>query len=199
MSDCEKTMQNEGKGPVIQIRKATRIFGQTINFRDATVQDAEFILSLRTDEKKSKYLSQTSEKLERQIEWLEYYAKNDNQAYFIIEDKFGANVGTVRLYDPIAFGFCWGSWIVKNGAGSFAAIESALMVYSFALFHLGFKTSYFDVRRENERVWRFHEKFGAVRVSESDEDFHYTISNIAIKNSLIRYKKYLKEGVSVEY
>ncbi len=35
-----------------QIRKASLVRGKTLIFRDATVEDAELILNLRTDEKR---------------------------------------------------------------------------------------------------------------------------------------------------
>lgn len=50
-------------------------------------------------------------------------------------------------------------------------MESALTVYAYAVDHLGFTAAHFDVRRGNERVWKFHERFGAVRVDENEEDY----------------------------
>ena len=79
-----------------------------------------------------------------------------------------------------------------------AAIESALMVYAYAIEHLGFQASHFDVRKGNERVWRFHERFGAVRVAASDLDYFYQIAREKILLARTRYKKYLPESVEVE-
>jgi len=44
---------------------------------------------------------------------------------------------------PITQGdsFCWGSWILKDVAPQSAAIESALMVYSYAVEHLRFQAA----------------------------------------------------------
>ena len=107
-------------------------------FRDACVSDAEFILSLRTDENKSRFLSATKNDLEAQKAWLIQYAAADDQAYFIIEFN-DEPIGTVRLYDAQQDSFCWGSWILKDGRPRQAAMESALMVYAYAVNHLGFK------------------------------------------------------------
>ena len=49
-----------------KIRKAAIVRGETFVFRDACVSDAEFILSLRTDENKSRFLSATKNDLEAQ-------------------------------------------------------------------------------------------------------------------------------------
>lgn len=65
--------------------KAARVVGKTLTFRDANVDDAAFILSLRTDKEKSRYLSAVSGELADQQAWLKRYAHVDDQAYFIIE------------------------------------------------------------------------------------------------------------------
>ncbi len=180
----------------IRLRKAARVVGKTLNFRNATVADASFILSLRTDAEKSRYLSAVSGRLAEQETWLERYAHADDQAYFIIEYN-GALIGTVRLYDQQGESFCWGSWILHSSRPSQAAMESALMVYAYAVDHLGFKAAHFDVRKGNERVWQFHERFGARRTSENELDYFYNIDSEAIAASRKRYERFLKD-VSTE-
>ena len=181
-----------------QIQKAYRVRGKTLVFRNAEVKDAAFILSLRTDGRKAMYLTPTAPELSRQAMWLEEYAAKTDQAYFIIESQAGIPLGTVRLYDPQGKSFCWGSWILKDGISQSSAIESALMVYAYAVDQLGFQVAHFDVRKGNESVWRFHERFGAKRLKESDMDFFYQINHEQIMLARTRYKKYLPESVEVE-
>ena len=178
------------------IRKAQRIMGKTLTFRDANVDDAAFILSLRTDENKSRYLSAVSADLNAQQAWLEGYASATDQAYFIIECQ-DESIGTIRLYDAQEDSFCWGSWILKDDRPSQAAMESALMVYSYAVDHLGFKAAHFDVRKGNDRVSAFHERFGARCISETDLDFFYAIDLPSIQASRARYLKFLPSAVVV--
>ena len=178
------------------IRKAQRVMGKTLTFRDASVADATFILSLRSDEIKSRYLSAVSADLNVQQTWLEGYAKAENQAYFIIEYQ-NEPIGTIRLYDAQEDSFCWGSWILKDGRPSQAAMESALMVYSYAVNDLGFQAEHFDVRKGNDRVWQFHERFGAQRISETELDYFYNLSNASIRKSLSTYTKFLPNDVIV--
>lgn len=179
------------------IRKALLVQGDSLVFRDATVHDADFILSLRTDEKKSRYLSATSSDLAEQEAWLKKYAKVKDQAYFIIEYR-NERIGTVRLYDQCESSFCWGSWILSDSRPKHAAMESALMVYAYAVDDLGFKASHFDVRKGNERVWKFHERFGAVRLKETELDYFYSIKLDAIQESRRHYEKFLSNGVTVQ-
>lgn len=182
----------------IRLRKARQIVGKTLVFRDACVTDAGFILSLRTDSEKNRYLSAVSGVVIDQQAWLARYALSDEQAYFIIEYQ-NEPVGTVRLYDPRGESFCWGSWILKNTRPSHAAMESALMVYAYAVDHLGFTSAHFDVRKGNERVWRFHERFGARRVEETDQDYLYRLDSAAIAESRIRYQRFLEGSVEVVF
>ena len=181
-----------------QVRKAKRIIGRTLVFRDVTTSDAAFILSLRTDMRKAKHLSSTSPELDSQVVWLKGYAGKTDQAYFIIENLAGELLGSVRLYDPQGDSFCWGSWILKDGAPQSAAIESALIVYAYAIDHLGFKQAHFDVRKGNESVWRFHERFGAVRVAETDHDYLYKIGQKEISAARQRYKRFLLDPIVAE-
>lgn len=182
----------------IQLRKAARVMGKTLTFRNATVADAAFILSLRTDSEKSRYLRTVSVELSEQQAWLKRYAVADDQAYFIIEYQ-SETIGTVRLYDPQGESFCWGSWILKSTRPSHAAIESALMVYAYAFDHLDFRASHFDVRKGNERVWQFHERFGAQRAAETDLDYFYRLDSAAIAASRERYQRFLDGSVKVDY
>lgn len=177
-------------------KKIKKIYGNNLIFKNATVDDAQFILELRTNPRISRFLSKTSSKLSDQESWLQKYESDDDQMYFIILNKSHEKIGTVRLYDKINDSFCWGSWILKEGVPSSSAIESSLMVYELAL-SMGFKKAHFDVRKGNRSVWSFHERLGAVKIGETGDDFLYTISNEAIKSSLKKYRKYLPEKIKI--
>jgi RimJ/RimL family protein N-acetyltransferase len=176
--------------------KPLQVIGRHIVLRDARPDDAEFIVGLRTDPVKGQDLSATSSDVAAQVAWLQAYADDDSQVYFIIEDRDGNRHGTVRLYDQRGDSFSWGSWILADDRPSGFAVESALMVYAYAL-RLGFTASHFSVRVGNESVWKFHERFGAVRTGQEGEDYFYAISQDAIQASFEKYKKYLPDGIAV--
>lgn len=190
-------MRPSHASPAPTIKKARSIRGHKLVFRDADVGDAQFILSIRTDPARSAYLSETSADLEKQILWLRNYRNATNEAYFIIETLAGEDLGTVRLYDPRACSFSWGSWVLKTGVPTTYAIEAALMVYHYALYTLGFSAAHFHVRKGNKSVWQFHERFGAKRMAETELDYVYAIDKHEIKRSLARYAKYLPESIEV--
>ncbi|MFT4193648.1 GNAT family N-acetyltransferase [Ottowia sp.] len=179
------------------IRKAARVEGHRLVFLDAREDDAAFIHGLRTDPVRARFLSAVPPAVEAQAAWLRRYARDDTQAYFVVTDAgSGERLGTVRLYGARGDAFSWGSWLLKAGLPPHCAIESALMVYHYAR-GLGFQSAYFEVRRENASVWRFHENFGAQRVGEDAEQFKYTLAPEALSAALHRYRRYLPQGVRV--
>lgn len=181
------------------IRKARRIIGRNLVFRDADVGDAAFILSLRTDERKKRFISPTSAQLAQQVEWLTAYRASRDQAYFIVEGARGDRAGTIRLYDPVGDSFCWGSWIMRAGAPVNYAVESVLILYHYALHELGFSRSSFAVRKANRSVWRFMERFGAQRTGETAIDFLYETGRDRIERSLQSYARFLPYPIRIEH
>ena len=155
------------------------IAGKYINMRLADESDAEFILSLRTNPLLNKHIHSTDDSICAQREWVRKYKSRESdkaEYYYIIQDKSALPCGTVRLYDFRKNSFCWGSWIMAPGAPAKAAFESAFLIYEQACSALGFSQSHFDVRKENARVVAFHERFGAERVAEDQNDFFYILS-----------------------
>lgn len=180
----------------VVIKQAKSITGRSIKLRNVTPSDADFIVKIRTNEKKGRFISATSNDVSKQKKWLEDYLTSEGQAYFLITDLDNHPLGTVRMYDQQGESFCWGSWVVAEDAPSHCAIESALLVYMYAL-ELGFKRAHFDVRKGNLSVIKFHERFGAERTGETEEDLHYAISKEQILSTLEKYKKYLPEKVEI--
>lgn len=178
--------------------KPKAVRGHKLVFRDATVDDAEFILSLRTDAAKNRYLSATSADVQQQRDWLTRYAADDSQLYFIICNLDGKPVGTVRLYDQQGDSFCWGSWIKSDDAPAGFGVESALIIYDYAL-QQGFRRAHFQVSKGNDGVISFHLRFGAVQVAEFETEYHYEMRHDAILGAMAQYRKFLPNGATVEF
>lgn len=165
--------------------------GKRINLRDVEVSDAEFILTLRLDAELNQYLSATVADTEKQREWIRSYKKREQEWYFIIENKQHEPVGSVRIYDVQGDSFCWGSWIVIKSARAYASVESAMLLYDYAFFTLGFAKSHFDVRKENNKVVAFHQRFGAEIVSEDAENYYFNFTRNAYEKTREKYSRML--------
>jgi RimJ/RimL family protein N-acetyltransferase len=166
------------------------VCGPNLRFRLATEADAEFILSLRLDPAKNRHLSPVAADVEAQRQYIRDQAQSDRfgvtgQLYFIIEAQ-GRPVGTIRLYGVRGTSFSWGSWILTDDAPKSAAVESTCMVYRLGLFQ-GFCAAHFEVHKANEKVWQYHERFGARRVGETDRAYLYQIDKGEILAALNRY------------
>jgi Acetyltransferase (GNAT) domain len=168
--------------------------GKTIHLRLVTVDDAEFILSLRLDENKGKYLSTVKNDVEKQRNWILNYKQREAQQqefYFIIESLRHESLGTVRIYDLRQDSFCWGSWLMKDNAPFSAAIETALLVYEFGFNALKYSDSHFDVNKGNLKVIKFHKNFGALETSQDEDNIYLTLSLEQYKLMREKYRRFI--------
>jgi RimJ/RimL family protein N-acetyltransferase len=168
--------------------------GKNIRLRLVTIEDAEFILQLRIDENKSKYLSKVENDLAKQKNWIANYKIREaeqREFYFIIESNQGKSLGTVRIYDLQEDSFCWGSWLMKDNAPFSAAIETALLVYEFGFNTLNYRHSHFDVNKKNLKVIKFHKNFGALEVGQDDENLYLTLSLQQYQLMKDKYRRFI--------
>ncbi len=165
-----------------------------IRFRLVEQGDAAFILSLRLDPEKNRYVSPVKDDIDAQIQWIADYRqreKNGEEFYFIIESCEGENLGTIRLYDFRGDSFCWGSWIMKHDAPPYAAIEAVLSIYEIAINRMGFKQSHTDVRKGNDTVKNFLLQFGAEITMEDDINTYFRITAGAFEKARKNYRRFL--------
>jgi RimJ/RimL family protein N-acetyltransferase len=165
--------------------------GKSIFLREVTVDDAEFIVDLRTNPDKSRHLSVTSTDLRKQQDFILSYFNSRTDFYFLICDWEWQRLGTVRIYDICGDSFSWGSWIVTSDAPKNTAIESALLVYDYAFYSLHYSKSHFDVRKKNERVVEFHKRFGADVVREDDLNYYFQYQKESYIMARNKYRRYL--------
>ena len=170
------------------------IYGKNINMRTVTTEDAEFIYNMRQNQNKTKYLSKVTGTVESQKEWIKNYKQREEEKkefYFVIESKDKRKLGLVRMYDFQDNSFCWGSWLIKEDAPITTAIESALQIYEFGFYSLGFEKSHFDVRKGNDKVIAFHQRFGAKIVDEDELDYFFNFEKSDYEITKEKYKRYL--------
>lgn len=152
-----------------------------LRLANADLADAAYICALRADPALNRHLSPSTPEAAEQLNWLERYKTReqaDEEYYFVIVCD-GADRGVVRMYDFRHIdgrrSFCWGSWIIPPPRTPGLATFSALLIYEVGFEALGFDQSHFDVRLENRGVIAFHERAGARRVGQDDQDafFHF--------------------------
>lgn len=162
-----------------------------INVRFATENDSEFILSLRTDKKLSRFIHKTDNNLQRQIEWMREYKKNEEKGldYYFIFSSDNKPFGVCRIYnmhDDICTG---GSWICKIGTDEKKSIASILVERDIIFEVLNFTYDNFDVRKENLQVQKLHKMFGAKIIGNTELDILYSLNKddyCVSRNKIIR-------------
>ncbi|MBF0495319.1 MAG: GNAT family N-acetyltransferase [Deltaproteobacteria bacterium] len=134
------------------------------HLRPVTHDDAGFIIELRQDDSRNKYLNPVSSKLEDQLRWLDIYFERPGDFYFIIEDiETRTSHGAVGIYnfDPTLKEAEWGRWIIR--ADSTAALETACMIYDCCFFTLDLAALNSFTIEDNVRTVAFHDRFGVAR------------------------------------
>lgn len=147
------------------------LVGKYVTLREVRVDDADFILRLRCDEKKNQFLHKTEYDLPKQEAYIKHYFEISDEWYFIAEDKAGIPIGTYRIYDIQGDSFCIGSWLMVDGVTAEQSFETDYLVRMYGFNILGFNKIHFDVRKGNKKVWRYHMSLGAIKTGETELDF----------------------------
>jgi RimJ/RimL family protein N-acetyltransferase len=142
------------------VRHEYRLEGPAFRLRPVHTGDATFIVGLRTDRKRSRFLNATSPLVQDHLAWTETYFQRPGDYYFIVERRStSAPEGAIALYHESSAGEAeWGRWILQPG--SLAAAESALLIYRFAFDVRALARVYCRTLRENQSVIAFHASTG---------------------------------------
>lgn len=151
------------------------VVSQHIGLKPVGLDDASFIVNLRTSPKASS-LNPISGREADQIEYIKSYQEryvNGDEVYFVVlSGNLSQPVGLVRIHEinkPNTFN--WASFIMSDEASPVLAIEVALIVYSIGFDLLQKKTcGPFPVEKSNERLIQFHEQIGMSRVVSQTKD-----------------------------
>lgn len=176
------------------------LVGKTIRLREANIEDSEFILKLRTDPNKSKYINRTDNDLNKQVEFMKKYKDIDNEWYFIVESLDGIPIGTHSVHKQPELLEAWkgknlgiGRWIMSSNATIVNTIESDYIVKKFAFEKLHINPLPMIVHKDNSSVLKFHQKWGAMIVGYSEEIQHYLLElkQDTFNSNFYLFKKYL--------
>lgn len=146
-------------------------------------EDAPFILELRTNKKLSKYLHETDNDLNKQIEWIREYKKReeDGKDYYFIYFSKENPIGVNRIYNITENNSTGGSWICRNDA----TLEESLGTYFlnsdiYDMFEI--ICGPYTISKGNNHVLKFHLSMGAEIIRENSEEYLVKIN----------YEKYIK-------
>lgn len=139
--------------------------------------DADFILSLRTDPHKNKYIHSTDSDIEKQREWIREYKKREESSleYYFIYEKNGVPIGVNRIYEIEGDHCTEGSWICLPLEDNSITIATALIIRDLIFKVFGFDYDLFNVSIGNKKVKKFHLISGAVILREDSEQYYFQL------------------------
>ncbi|MDX2170996.1 MAG: GNAT family N-acetyltransferase [Deltaproteobacteria bacterium] len=145
------------------MRHDLRREGPAFRLRPVTLDDADFIVALRTDPRLAQFLNRVSPDVAAQRDWLARYFERPDDYYFIVERRAdGGAEGALGIYDLAGDAGArraeWGRWVLRHG--SLAAPESAWLMYQLGFEALGLDLLYCRTLAANQRVVSFHAACG---------------------------------------
>lgn len=176
------------------------IIGKYSKLRSVKTEDAEFILSLRLNDKLNKYINKVDNDIKKQEEWINLQQQREGDYYFLILNLDNQPLGTISLYNIKENNAEFGRWVSKGNM--IINIESAILIHKFAFEDLNLDLVYTNTMAENKQVVNFHKRFGS-KIEEKlyfDKETGFTFSRGYInKQSFIEIKKnnYEKIGMII--
>ena len=143
-------------------------------YRFVNEDDAEFIVNLRTDPIKSRYISNTDASLENQKEWIRLYKarEHDGQDYYFIFYFGSTPAGVTRIYNIDDNHFIHGSWVFANNVPPFCSLAAAIIAREIAYDTLGLEeeidTS--GIHIDNQGVLQVSKMMGVEFYGERESD-----------------------------
>lgn len=127
--------------------------------------DAEFIVQLRTDPERNRFLHATSTDVQKQEQWISEYLERPDEYYFIIQRAHnGEPVGTIGLYDfdRATNSAEWGRWVTRSHSG--AGSPGLLLLLDLAFQQIGIQTLYCHTIVQNTKARAIFEGLGFEQV-----------------------------------
>ena len=166
--------------------------GRIVRLRLAKEDDAAFIWSLRSSPALNAHLSPTAGGADAQRAWLRNYKKREREGqefYFIAERHDHVPCGAVRLYDLTDDSFEFGSFVLSQSKPHLAALEVAVLAFSFGFDVLNRGIGRLEVRRENIHATQFYLRFGAREVGSNEIDCYFEISKFEFETRRVAFDK----------
>lgn len=164
-----------------------------IKLRLVEETDSDFIIKLRTDASKSRFISETNSDLEKQKLWIKEYKKREfrgEEYYFIAVDENNEEFATYRLYNKTKESIEIGSFVSKPKYDNpINIIKVDILLKSFVFNEMNYSQLNFEVRRENKSVLNYHKKFNPILVNEDELNSYFVLERVAFMANKIKFEK----------
>lgn len=164
-----------------------------ITVRVVTIDDANFIVRLRTDEKLSLFLNKTNTSVEEQKKWISQYKirESKGEEYYFLFLSADIPIGLCRLYEFNSFSFTIGSWIFSSVAPKGAALLGDIITREIAFELFPEKKLKFDVRKGNKNVLKYQYMYKPAVIGEDDDNIYFELDRINFEKYKVKYLRML--------
>ena len=169
------------------------IEGKFVNFREVDISDAQFILELRINPKKDRYINKIENNLQKQIDYITRYKTLHNEWYYIVERKDGTPLGTNSIYPYPIFTEQWkdtkgyakddsqgmlspGRWVMSDEANVLESLESDYLIKKIFFTNFPYDFAAQIVHKDNTKVLNFHKSWGSVEIGFEDSINHIMLN-----------------------
>lgn len=164
-----------------------------IQVRLVTEEDAEFIVSLRSDKSRTEYMLTLDNDVEKQKEWIKSYKEREKRKedyYFLYELPDGTKICVNRVSQiDYERGTCKAAGWIKAKDVKINSMAVFVLQKEIIYEHLELNTFYSDVHRRNKRVLSYYEEFGLKASKEEDEFLYFFVNRKEYENSLAAVKE----------
>ena len=167
-----------------------------IKLQTVEEEDAKFIIALRTDVKRSRFISATNNDIEEQQAWIRNYKQREKQNteyYFIASDENNEKFATYRVYN-LEDNICEiGSWVSKSDYNNAVnAIKVDIIMKEFVYEVLGYNQLRFEVNKKNNSVVKYHQLFTPDIAMETEENYYFVLQKENFENNRKQIFKNIK-------
>jgi len=143
------------------------LLGKYVKLCAVSPEDAQFVIDIRSDAEKTKYLHKISFDYETQRQWILEQNAREADIYMYMEDYSGNKLGLLSIYNYDASDKSaeFGRWISNGNA--IQNMESVLLLFDYGFLKMGIKSLHMNTMVDNKKVVKFWKRFGAVKVEEN--------------------------------
>ena len=127
-------------------------------------EDAEFIVKLRTNSIKARYISPTSADINGQREWTKSYKQREREGkdYYFMYIYNGKLAGVNRIYEIEGNHFIHGSWIFSDDVPPYCSLAAGIIAREIAFDTLGLEEEIdtAGVHNDNQGVLQYIKALG---------------------------------------
>ena len=174
------------------MKQVQKIIGPRMMLLAAQESHAPFILDLRNQERKRRFLSGVSRTLTDQIAWMQQRSHLLDDAYFVVTETKNPSIplGSIRLHDVIAEknSIRVSSWVMVDGVVPRKSLEALALAIEYIM-KSGYSVCHFEVHKKSLSASKLYIKLGTQVVGQTEHTFLLSCAPALFLNNMAKVFK----------